>query len=150
MSMKSTWMQIRRYVKRGLAGVLFSLLVLGASAAALSMVAAGIRALSGPAALPAEPVTASTAAPSVAAGGYPAPLPGQAGSLPLATSAGEQGTLDAWDHRLVGMQSPIANTLDRGGVILGLHVQEAFGRLLSGLLETLFLERPAVSGGGQP
>jgi hypothetical protein len=150
MSMKSTWMQIRRYVKRGLAGVLFSLLVLGASAAALSMVAAGIRALSGPAALPAGPVGASTDAPGVAAGGDPGALSGQSSPLSPVTAAGSPGRLDAWDQRLAGMQSPIGHTLDRGGVIVGVHVQDAFGRLLSGLLETLFLERPAASGGGQP
>ncbi|MCL6515989.1 hypothetical protein [Alicyclobacillus sp.] len=169
--MDQAWVHIRRYLKRGLAAVLFSLLVLGATAAALSMVAAGIRALSGsagpvPGGMPVSAASGSTQGMRAAAGGagttgvatseVGTAAPGMAGGVGVQAPPGAsqdtvpaQGPLDGWDHRLDEMQSPIAHTLDRGGVVIGMQVQRTFGQLLSGLLETLFLERPTDASGGQ-
>jgi hypothetical protein len=162
--MNDTIYQLKRRMRQGLAAILFTLLLFGASAAALSALAAGITALSGMrgsavvvagSTQQVSPTTSSTATESTGVVSKSIP---QGGSQPA--SAGGSGPseaaggsyVDDLNRRLDHMQSPIGETLDSGGVALGAKVQQTFGRVLSGVLETLFFERnqPASQTGGQP
>ncbi|MCL6636995.1 MAG: hypothetical protein K6T26_03510 [Alicyclobacillus sp.] len=151
--MDGGWQYIGQLCKRGLAAVLFCLLVVGASAAALTAVAAGIRTLS--AATSPQAVPATSGWPGAAgrradasygdAGGTPA-VPGEgqwgtdtASGLGMGPSAAGSGVgaTGGWSRAY----SPVTHALDAGGVALGLRVQNAFGHLLSGVLQTLFFEQ---------
>lgn len=131
----TTIKQLRRRFRQVLAATLFICLLFGASAAALSAFAAGIGALSG-----------MRGAPVAVVGNTQSGV-----SEPTVTLTGSS-YVNALNHRLDHLESPIGHTLDSGGVALGEKVQKSFGRVLSGVLETLFFERGQTDSatGGQP
>lgn len=162
--MNDTIHQLKRRMRQGLAAILFTLLLFGASAAALSALAAGISALSGMRGSAVvltsnQQVSPTTSAAATGAASSPSTLSPHGGSQSPASSGmtdqpvGTGGSyVDDLNRRLDHMQSPIGQTLDNGGVALGAKVQQTFGRVLSGVLETLFFERnqPASQSGGKP
>ncbi|CAM3729581.1 hypothetical protein [Alicyclobacillus pomorum] len=144
-----------QYIKRGLAATLFTVMLVGSCAAALSALAAAVSTLSGnyssgerQMALSTQvPASTSTAAPTEhvsdgtqATGTQATPLP-----QPKAASVNVMDELNAKVDR---MHSPIQQTLDYGGVVLGDKVQQSFGQLLSGLLQTLFVDQSPPSQQG--
>ncbi len=56
--------------------------------------------------------------------------------------------MDELNAKVDRMHSPIQQTLDYGGVVLGDKVQQSFGQLLSGLLQTLFVDQSPPSQQG--
>jgi|SRR5579875_1295714 len=168
--MGKSWADVQRLLKRGLAGLLFILLLLGGSAAVFSLLAAGISQLSNSYREP-QPVVAVTTAkqttnpndgqqnqaqtPSVqypnVSNGSTQYLQGQDSVdnvTPNAASAssGQDASNDAFTH----MHSPIGDAMDNGGVYLGQQIGRTFGSLLKGALQTLFLEQndAATTGAG--
>lgn len=157
--MSESWLALQRIAKRGLAAGLFLLLLLGGSAAALSILAAGISALSGVGATAAYPAAGlSTGTPTAAAlppaaqtqnspsGNASATVNG-AGVVPGASTAYAAGISrsNQFSNQLDQMHSPIGAAIDSGGVLLGNRVQSLFGSVLSGVLQALFLEQPDTS-----
>jgi hypothetical protein len=154
-----------RYIRIGVSGLVFVALLVGGGAAALSALAAGLNALSGGGNAIAQQVASSptvtqpqtahtqkaqtqkaqTSDASSAAVTH-RPVPSQSsGEL---TASGESTQSTSSDS---GLTSPIGDAIDSGGVIIGNHVQSAFGHVLSHVLDVLFMEQQtSSSGGSQP
>lgn len=161
---------VRQTLKHALAIVLFTLLLFGMMGAALGIFSAGISVLthhrnlattvpalatpsSGSAATisPAPAVTqqgqgyesGSASNPQAIQGNHDAPSTsrsqGLSESVPTAKTG--QDLAGRLSQQLRNMQSPVTGRLDSGGVALGNQVQNMFGRFLSGLLQTLFVEQ---------
>ncbi|MDQ0190491.1 hypothetical protein JI721_13755 [Alicyclobacillus cycloheptanicus] len=168
---------IRQMLKRALAMTLFLGVLIGGGAAAFSLLAAGISALSN---ATAQTQSQSDAAQTTAAGsgssttgtaapsaGSVAPSAGSAAS-PASSAAADDGQLygdtgaygaygeagwsessaqpapsviDKLNNQLDHMSSPIMGAIDGGGITVGNRVQSAFGRMLAGVINTLFLEQ---------
>jgi hypothetical protein len=167
--------ELKHKAKQCLAAVLFITLLIGASAAALTLLAAGISTLS------------SSRTLSIAYPGGRNPATGADASATSALSNRTQGS-DGYDNRsqaslstdesftsdlgtgigdsantsnppsstssvpstnfaddinrkVEHMHSPIGEALNNGGVVLGDRIQHAFGNIVAGILQTLFLER---------
>jgi len=60
---------------------------------------------------------------------------------PYSTTTGTVTAADQWNYDLTHMHSPVGEAVDNGGFVLGQKVQQVFGGLLGGLLQTLFLEQ---------
>jgi hypothetical protein len=152
--------QLRRYLKRGLAAVVFTSMLLGGGAAALSVLAAAMTALSGvyhtqaavPVESPVEPVGGKSApvdhSTAVASPSQPALVQGavSSGSTVPSSSSGSDATGD----QVTPLESPLERSLNYGGMALGQQVHHTFGRILSGVLRTLFLDQPADRQNGGP
>ncbi|MCL6452468.1 MAG: hypothetical protein K6T78_02445 [Alicyclobacillus sp.] len=156
-----TWSaQARAFAKRAAAVILFTVLLIGSGGAVLSAIAAGVTALGNiQVGTPAVPALASGSdgggtnglAPATAAGSTPADQGvGTSGTGLYTTSSSAlpeipvettPSVVDRLNQQLSHMQSPVMAHLDAGGVALGDEVQNAFGQFLSGLLDTLFVER---------
>lgn len=160
--MGQTWRQTRRHFKHVVAGVIFIGLLVGASGTVFTAFAEAISHLGESSA----PTTVSVMAPSGATGetqtGTQAATGGNAGAaantggyvppvmeytneptpstttmpnpVPTATSDDE-----ASDPDTDGGDSALAAAMDTGGVYVGEHVQQVFGSMLKGLLNTLFV-----------
>ncbi|QQE77351.1 hypothetical protein [Alicyclobacillus sp. SO9] len=157
--------RVSEFAKKLVAAGLFLLLLTGGAAAVLSVLAAGLNTLSTKPSLSA--VHAATGPSGIAAGvsgttGSNAQYPGstgnhvsqgqgQAGSGGTNStssgvgSASHTGAVPSEQSQAVTMTSPVGQALDRGGVVVGEHVQQAFGNVLSGMIRILFLERPQAS-----
>jgi hypothetical protein len=152
--------QLRRYVKRGLAAVVFTSMMLGGGAAALSILAAAMTALSGvyrtqaavPVASPVDPASGKSGpidhSTAVASSSQPSLVEGAAtsGSTAPGPSSGGDDTSD----QVTPLESPLERSLNYGGMALGQQVHQTFGRILSGVLRTLFLDQPADRQNGGP
>ncbi len=161
---------IRQTVKHGLAIVLFTLLLLGMMGAALGIFSAGISVLTHhrnlattvPALATPSSGSGGTISPAPAAAqqgqGYqsgngwnpqaiqgnnnaPSTSRSQGGTQSEPTAKTGQDLASRLSEQLRNMQSPVTGRLDSGGVALGNQVQNMFGRFLSGLLQTLFVEQ---------
>jgi hypothetical protein len=142
--------RLSQYIKRGLAATMFTVMLVGSCAAALSALAAAVSALSGNynngdrqmAVSTQVPVSTPTAAPTghVSDGAQATAQP-----QPKAASVDVMDQLNAKVDR---MHSPIQEALDYGGVVLGDKVQDSFGEILSSLLQTLFVEQAPPSQQG--
>lgn len=165
--MNDTIYQLRKFARKGLAATLFTLLLFGASTAALSAFAAGVNALSGmhssPVSVAPAQVTQPAANPTPAQtltgrdGKSVAPqVTSPTGALPNPTQdigVTTASYVDSLNEKLDHMESPIGHSLDTGGVVLGEKVQQTFGQVMSGLMQTLFLEQDGSNQhatGGQP
>ncbi len=145
-----------RYLRVGISGLLFIGLVIGGGAAALTALGAGLNALAGGhvavsqqiASVPSATALAQTAttptktttAPSQATSTEATSGSTTASSTPAAASGGQQSGS--------GLTSPVGEAIDTGGVVIGEHVQSAFGNLLSHVLNVLFMEQDTATGGG--
>jgi hypothetical protein len=154
MKMQETLEQFQHYIKRGLAMVLFMVLLVGASAAALAAFAASVTALSGlnhrdfvspsVAAAQTSPLSGASHSQSAPSSAKPLPTPPQPTSnMP----ARHETFVNQLNQKLDHMHSPVGESLDSGGVVLGQQVERGFGNLMSGLLQTLFFERPDQAAG---
>lgn len=151
--MQDAKMWLQHIIKRGIAIVLFVLLLVGATGAVLSAVAAGVTTLGNPRAQLYQSTPSATAqtpsqvVPTTTSTGQPATQPaGQSTSqntYPFSQTATQvsPSVVDKLNAKLRGMQSPVMARLDSGGVSLGEQVQNSFGQLLAGLLQTMFVER---------
>lgn len=169
--MSGSWSEIRQWLKHIVAGTIFTLLLLGASAAVFSALAAGISALSSadkeipvPTNMQTIPTNENTTGNMVSrsySGNTGTPNNGL-GALPLQEYA-NQPSYDVnaepsanvpmdpeqqWNYELDHMHSPIGDAMDSGGVYVGERIQETFGHLLKGVLQTLFLEQNDTSQTG--
>ncbi|MBX5436371.1 MAG: hypothetical protein IRZ33_04045 [Alicyclobacillaceae bacterium] len=174
----NVWTELGRYLKRGLAMILFVLLLIGGGTSALMAVAAGVSALSRASAPQGVPTHTGAwlgghagDAGEAGTGGSP---PGTSGTAGIDATPGEIGTsgtqsaaaagqmqsgttiaAESWSDRINDridhMHSPLGAAIDSGGYVIGNRMEQAFGSLLAGVLQTLFLERPntsAVAGEG--
>ncbi|MCL6443547.1 MAG: hypothetical protein K6T83_08855 [Alicyclobacillus sp.] len=172
--MNDVLLHMRIWMKKGLATALFLLLLVGSGAAALSVLAAVVTGLSGATSQmssrslthPANgaaatnnksmsdystsdnaisDVATSDKSTSASANREVAASPTPANDVLLANESLGTSSLD---H----MVSPVGEMLDSGGYALGSRLEQGFGSLLSGLLQTLFLERHETipAGAGQP
>jgi hypothetical protein len=143
--------RLPKYMKRGLAATLFTIMLVGSCAAALSALAAAVSALSGNynigqrqmATSTQVSVTPSTIAPTE----HVSPQAQATGQRPPVAASAD--VIDQLNAKVDRMHSPIQQTLDYGGVVLGDKVQQSFGQILSGLLQTLFVEQNPPSQQGE-
>lgn len=156
--------EIRRLAKRMLAAVLFVLLLMGGGAAAFTALAAGISALSDASANLSTVQVVSVTPGTGLTQGVQSPssslqAPNQTSGVtnetktqsniesPYGTPSASVTMADQWDYNLSHMHSPVGDAVDAGGVVIGQKVQQVFGGLLSGLLQTLFLEQNDTPSG---
>ena len=153
------WKRVQSIARRMVAGVLFVLLLFGASATVFSAAAAGINALStmdtgGSATIVGSvesTVLPSTSAMAMSTGGDAASVAQNSGSgsllsLPSSTTSsslgsGSLGFTDRLNYSIDHMHSPVSGAMDRGGIVLGNHISHSFGRFLSNVLRFLFVEQ---------
>ncbi|MFD1677794.1 hypothetical protein [Alicyclobacillus fodiniaquatilis] len=160
--MGQTWRQTRRNFKHAVAGVIFVGLLVGASGTVFTAFAEAISHLGESSA----PTAVSAMAPSDATGdtqtntqsaaggkadaatgtdGYTPPVMEYSNDpatstttmpnpVPASTADDEAPNLDT-----DGGDSALAAAMDTGGVYVGEHVQQVFGSMLKGLLNTLFV-----------
>jgi hypothetical protein len=152
--------QLRRYLKHGLAAVIFTSMLLGGGAAALSILAAAITALSGvyrtqtavPVERPVDPASGKSApidrSTVVATPNQPSLVQGATSSNSTVSSS--SSGLDSAGDQVTPLESPLERSLNYGGMALGQQVHQTFGRILSGVLRTLFLDQPADKQNGGP
>lgn len=154
-TMNHTFEQFRSYAKRVFAAVLFTIMLVGASAAALSLVSAAITTLSGvygtkPAVVAAVSTDANSSSPQLS--NHPQRSDLATTAQPQLSSASQSDVettpqdlaqpslIDSLNEQADRLQSPIEHSLDHGGLALGARVHQTFGRMLSGVLQTLFLD----------
>ncbi|RIV25855.1 hypothetical protein D2Q93_05460 [Alicyclobacillaceae bacterium I2511] len=154
--MNRSMMRVKRWLKHGVAVLLFTFLMVGAGAAALSAFAAGISLLSkvqGPSLMPLA-VPVQTSSQGQATSSVPA-LPTTTGTAlaqvppqdlppfqePTASTSQRQNLVSQLNQQLDAMHSPVGNALDSGGVLMGQTIEQTFGSVLAGVLKTLFLEQ---------
>ncbi|GMA52136.1 hypothetical protein GCM10025857_34930 [Alicyclobacillus contaminans] len=165
MTAMSEW---ARRAKTGAAAALFIALMIGGCSAAFSMFAEAMRALSGwtgsvpvsvqhsdasttgrtTSVLMGSEGTGGLAGGAAASGGDQ----GGGGGLGGASVATAASAIDVLNERMDRMYSPVQHALDEGGVLLGDQVQQSFGQVLAGVLQTLFVEQlpGTAEGSGQP
>lgn len=149
--MTENWRGVQRVVKRGIAGTIFVLLLLGGSAAVFSALAAGVNALT---------AVDESSTPSTAYNGngsYSAPVsplsPAQSPAVSYANpispgnpSNAQMDFTDRLNYALEHMHSPVSGAIDTGGVVLGDRLSHSFGGFMSNLLQFLFVEQADSSG----
>ncbi len=158
--MNDSFVQLKRYIKRGVAAIVFTAMLLGGGAAALSVLAAAMTALSGVysprTAVPVNSVAVQVGGERVSTDrSASAPSSSQPSQVQAPTDAGRQSVnsssrLDGANEQVTVFDSPLERSLDHGGLALGKRVHQAFGRILSGVLQTLFLDQPADEQNGGP
>lgn len=157
--------RVSEFAKKLVAAGLFLVLLTGGAAAVLSVLAAGLNTLS---ARPSAPVQQVTSAQSGtlqngngSASGYSGSNSGYgssagsgngsaqgslsgtgSGSGGSSASPSGTGVLQSGETQAVTMTSPVGEALDKGGVVVGQQVQQAFGNVLSNMIRVLFVERP--------
>lgn len=166
------------YAKKTVAAVLFLFLLIGGAAAVLSVMAAGLNALSGPAGFSVSASTHNTSSstgsgsgttttPAQNSTGNPGgnsgwvqgssgatttpstPAPQQSNpATGTALAQGQTGTQTQGTQTT--LETPVVEALDRGGVAIGNRVQQTFGNVLAHVLQVLFVERPVATGSNQP
>jgi hypothetical protein len=173
-------MELKHRAKQCLAAVLFITLLIGASAAALALLAAGISTLSSPRTLSiaypsgqyptaVQPGTTSgltnrpqsageytnqTQAPSNTGEPYTSDLGSGGGGTADSNAGSPQITtpntqITTPNTNVAGdsngnverTHSIIGEALNNGGVVLGNHIQQLFGNIVAGIMQTLFLEQ---------
>ncbi|MFB5189978.1 hypothetical protein [Alicyclobacillus fastidiosus] len=155
--MRKTWVSVRRRVKQMVAGALFVGLLIGASGTVFTVFAEAISHLgSTPSTLavstsPTQVVppattnakgTSGTSAPTGSDVPYQPPVMEYSNSNP---SSGADSTTvgipsdDSPNPDEDGVNSALAAAMDTGGVYVGEHLQSAFGSMLKGVLDTLFI-----------
>lgn len=131
--------RIQFWFKRGLAVVLFVGLLVGASATAFYALAAGISALSGVSGQ-AVFVTPQTFIQPVK------PASQAAASGASDASIGPAGNATAAPV----LENSVSAAIDGGGFALGNHLEQTFGSVLGGVLNTLFLDQSGAPGTSSP
>ncbi|GGJ09391.1 hypothetical protein GCM10010885_18120 [Alicyclobacillus cellulosilyticus] len=142
---------LKRGLKHAIAGAVFIILLVGGTAMVLSAIAVGISSLAaaypGQAARPADLAAEAALPPQSPAGDAQAfPPQDESSRAPSRTGIAAHGASLAPSTT---MYSPLGAAIDEGGVVIGNHIQRAFGSLLSGLLQTLFLEQPGGEASGR-
>jgi len=155
--MTENWRGVQRVAKRGIAGTIFVLLLLGGSAAVFSALAAGVNALT------AVDESASQSTGYNSGGTSPAVSysnqvsqgntittgQGVSASNSRAASNSAQASFattqldfaDRLNYSLQHMHSPVSGAIDTGGVVLGDRLSRSFGGFMSNLLQFLFVEQ---------
>lgn len=150
--MDESWSRLQQLLKRGFAAALFVLLLVGGSAAAFCAFAAAMTALSGRPDVTVVPSTTVAQATGTTdqsgSAQLPAQTPANADTWPTQTTpgttqpaqpTGTSASSGLSDSGTDGYYSPVGDAIDSGGVVLGMRLQHAFGSLIGGLLQTLFL-----------
>jgi hypothetical protein len=143
-----------------LAAIVFTAMLLGGGAAALSILAAAMTALSGVystrTAVPVEsPAVQPGSAETTVDHSAVVTSQNESSQVEGATNPGSQSVnsssgFNATNDETAAFDSPLEQSLDHGGLALGKRVHQTFGRILSGVLQTLFLDQPADrQSGGQ-
>ncbi|WAH43778.1 hypothetical protein NZD89_10545 [Alicyclobacillus fastidiosus] len=157
--MRKTWVSVRRRVKQIVAGGLFVGLLIGASGTVFTVFAEAISHLgSTPSSLSVvttpiqelPPVTGGTqstqstpdaSVPSGSDAPYQPPVMEYPNSNPSSgvDSTADTPSDDSPNPDEDGVNSALAAAMATGGVYLGEHLQSAFGSMLKGVLDTLFI-----------
>jgi hypothetical protein len=159
--------RVSEFAKKLVAAGLFLLLLTGGAATVLSVLAAGLNTMSTKPSVsvgqmtnagsqtsrtqtgsqnglqPGGSVGSGNSQGQGSVGGTQGTIPGsQSGSANGSSSKSGTGLTQAGQSQDVTMTSPVGQALDRGGVVVGQHVQQAFGNVLSSMIRILFIERP--------
>lgn len=156
--MNHSMTQMRRWLKHGVAMVLFTSLMVGAGAAALFALAASISLLSKVQGQfqPTTSVTSAQASQGQRITNSSTPSTTAVPSLeippqdlppfqqPVVSTSPRKDLISQLNRQLDAMHSPVGDALDSGGVLVGQTIEQTFGSVLSGILKTLFLEQNGI------
>lgn len=145
--MNTVLIDIRKKLRYFLALLLFLGILIGGSAAALAVLAAGISAISSPSRTisvsSSTTRTVQSTAPKVSGQATNSSVITKPTTTSIVSSgAGHVDFSQRLNNQIDHMHSPIGDAIDNGGVALGNQVQTIFGNVLSGVLKSLFLEQP--------